>query len=67
MAKGPSGGARYGQETFGTRDGNATGMPQGKRGGDLMNGMKPSAGGKAPAPPKGTNARYEVGSGMGDD
>lgn len=56
MSKGPSGGARYGQQAFGTKDGNSTGMPQGKSGGNLINGTPPTGGGNPPKTPSGTSA-----------
>lgn len=52
MAKGPSGGAKYGINDMG----NSKGMPQGKAGGQLMNTTPPTSGGNPPMPPKGTNA-----------
>lgn len=58
MAKGSSGGARYGQQVYGVKDGNSTGMPQGNSGGKLMNGTPPTNGGNPPMPPKGTSACY---------
>ena len=43
--------------------GNSTGMPQGKAGGQLINGTPPTSGGTAPMPPKGTSVVYGSSSG----
>ncbi len=56
MAKGSSGGAKYGVNS----QGNATGAPKGTAsgGGKLMNTTSPTSGGNPPKPPTGTSAVY---------